>query len=197
MIEQETQRLLLRQWKADDFETFAGYYANEQTAKYVGGVSDRDQSWRRMASLIGHWALKGYGYWAVEEKDDGRAGAQFANSPDTDPTSTANRGWVRRILGRIGLPGLGSITLDASSVTDAAGIDAVVDHLLHIIDVAGEDAAALGSDWDGFIRPTKGLEEVSKLPLLTDALLARGVPRRAIRKLLRENALRVLGDVTG
>ncbi len=64
---------------------------------------------------------------AVEEKDDGRAGAQFANSPDTDPTSTANRGWVRRILGRIGLPGLGSITLDASSVTDAAGIDAVVD----------------------------------------------------------------------
>ncbi len=69
MIEQETQRLLLRQWKAEDFDTFAEYYSDDATAKYVGGVSDRDQSWRRMASLIGHWALKGYGYWAVEEKD--------------------------------------------------------------------------------------------------------------------------------
>jgi membrane dipeptidase len=74
------------------------------------------------------------------------------------------------------------------------GIDAVVDHLMHIIDVAGEGTPALGSDWDGFIRPTRGLEEASKLPDLTDALLARGLSVAGIRKLLRENAVRVLRE---
>ncbi|MFW6197825.1 MAG: dipeptidase [Myxococcota bacterium] len=76
------------------------------------------------------------------------------------------------------------------------GIDAVADHLMHILDVVGEDAPALGSDWDGFILPTRGLEEASKLPNLTDALLARGLPRPVIRKILRDNALRVLRDVS-
>ncbi len=71
MIEQETERLLLRQWRAEDFDAYARYYANEETAKFVGGVKDRDQAWRRLASEIGHWALKGYGYWAVEEKEAG------------------------------------------------------------------------------------------------------------------------------
>lgn len=71
-MERETERLLLRQWSADDFEAFADYYSQEETARYVGGVSDRDQAWRRFASLIGHWSLRGYGYWAVEEKETGR-----------------------------------------------------------------------------------------------------------------------------
>ena len=72
MQERETHRLLLRQWEARDFEPYADYYADEKTARYVGGVSDRDQAWRRMAALIGHWALRGYGYWAVEERESGR-----------------------------------------------------------------------------------------------------------------------------
>lgn len=67
-IELETERLLLRQWKQSDFETYAAYYENAETAHYVGGVMDRQKAWRHMASLAGHWALKGYGIWAVEEK---------------------------------------------------------------------------------------------------------------------------------
>jgi RimJ/RimL family protein N-acetyltransferase len=68
MVEQETDRLLLRQWRAEDFEIYAAYFADENTAKYVGGVTDREQAWRRLASYIGHWELMGFGYWAVEEK---------------------------------------------------------------------------------------------------------------------------------
>ncbi|MCG8435967.1 MAG: GNAT family N-acetyltransferase [Gammaproteobacteria bacterium] len=71
-MELETERLLLRQWRAEDFEIYAGYYADKTLAKYVGGKSSREQAWRRMASLIGHWALRGYGYWAVEEKHSGK-----------------------------------------------------------------------------------------------------------------------------
>jgi membrane dipeptidase len=61
--------------------------------------------------------------------------------------------------------------------------------------VVGEDAPALGSDWDGFIIPTRELADPRGLPLLTDGLLRAGVSERALAKILRGNVLRVLGDV--
>jgi membrane dipeptidase len=74
------------------------------------------------------------------------------------------------------------------------GLDPVVRHLRHIIDVCGEDTPALGSDWDGFIVPTRELSEASKLPLLTDALLAGGFSDERIGKILHGNAMRVIRD---
>lgn len=74
-------------------------------------------------------------------------------------------------------------------------LDAVVDHLLHVIKIAGEEVAALGSDWDGFIRPCEGLEDPAQLPHLTEALLRRGLRPEAIHKLLGGNVLRVLDAV--
>jgi membrane dipeptidase len=73
------------------------------------------------------------------------------------------------------------------------GIEPVVKHFLHILDVVGEDVPALGSDWDGFIVPTRGLHDPRGLPLLTDALLAAGVKPSVIAKVLRGNVMRVLG----
>jgi membrane dipeptidase len=73
------------------------------------------------------------------------------------------------------------------------GIEGVVRHMKHILDVVGEDTPALGSDWDGMIIPSKGLADPRGLPLLTDALLEAGVPSRVIGKILRDNVLRVLG----
>jgi RimJ/RimL family protein N-acetyltransferase len=64
----ETERLKLRQWNENDFDSFARYYANEDNARYVGGNKDLDQAWRTLALHIGHWKLRGFGYWAVDEK---------------------------------------------------------------------------------------------------------------------------------
>ncbi|WP_394827521.1 dipeptidase [Pendulispora albinea] len=72
------------------------------------------------------------------------------------------------------------------------GLEPVVKHMLHILDVVGEDVPALGSDWDGFIVPTSPLKDPTGLPLLTEALLAAGVHERVIGKILRRNVLRVL-----
>jgi membrane dipeptidase len=72
------------------------------------------------------------------------------------------------------------------------GIGPVVKHLQHIINVAGEDAPALGSDWDGFIIPTSDLCDAAHLPLLTDALLAAGFREELIGKVLQGNVMRVL-----
>jgi membrane dipeptidase len=74
------------------------------------------------------------------------------------------------------------------------GLGPVVKHLKHIVDVVGEDVPALGSDWDGFIVPTNELRDPRGLPLLTDAMLEAGFSHRAIGKILRDNAVRVLHE---
>lgn len=74
-------------------------------------------------------------------------------------------------------------------------IDAVVDHILHVIDVAGEDVPALGSDFDGFVVPPEGLEDIAQMPNLTVALSRRGVTPRVLEKILGGNVLRVLDAV--
>ncbi len=71
MTEVETERLRFRQWRADDFEDYAKYYADENLARFVGGQMDRNKAWRYLASVVGHWSLRGYGIWAVEEKETG------------------------------------------------------------------------------------------------------------------------------
>jgi len=76
-----------------------------------------------------------------------------------------------------------------------ASLDSVVDHLLHIVDVAGEDVPALGSDFDGFVVPPVGLEDIAALPNLTVALSRRGVPPRVLEKILGGNVLAVLDAV--
>jgi membrane dipeptidase len=72
------------------------------------------------------------------------------------------------------------------------GLEPVVKHILHILNVVGEDTPALGSDWDGFIVPTRELSDPGGLPLLTDALIRAGVPERTLAKILRRNAMRIL-----
>ena len=77
----------------------------------------------------------------------------------------------------------------------SASIDAVVDHLLHVINVAGDDVPALGSDFDGFVVPPEGLEDIAAMPNLTVALSRRGVSTRVLEKILGGNVLRVLDAV--
>jgi RimJ/RimL family protein N-acetyltransferase len=65
----ESERLRLRHWQPKDFDAYAAYYADEESAKYIGGACDRNQAWRRMAAELGHWTLRGFGFWALEEKE--------------------------------------------------------------------------------------------------------------------------------
>jgi RimJ/RimL family protein N-acetyltransferase len=72
-IQLETERLLLRQWKLEDFETYEKMCADEEIMRYIGGKTlTRIEAWRHMAYLVGHWELLGYGHFAVEEKASGR-----------------------------------------------------------------------------------------------------------------------------
>lgn len=74
MITLETERLILRMLCEDDFEDFAELCADPDVVRYLGeGVPlSRENAWRQMATILGHWQLRGYGPWAVEERESGK-----------------------------------------------------------------------------------------------------------------------------
>jgi membrane dipeptidase len=74
--------------------------------------------------------------------------------------------------------------------TNRAPWTAVVDHIERILKVGGPRAAGLGTDFDGIEDPPDGLEDVGKLPRLTEELLRRGHSEEVVRGVLGENFLR-------
>jgi RimJ/RimL family protein N-acetyltransferase len=75
-----TARLRLRPFAETDLDAYAAMCADEEVMRHIGtgGAVGRDIAWRQMAMFLGHWALRGYGMWAVERRSDrrliGRAG---------------------------------------------------------------------------------------------------------------------------
>src|SRR5437867_2160087 len=68
----------------------------------------------------------------------------------------------------------------------------VVDHIEHVIAIAGPGAVGLGTDFDGIQDPPEGLEDVSKLPAITAELLRRGYAEVGVRCVLGGMFLRCL-----
>lgn len=67
----------------------------------------------------------------------------------------------------------------------------IIDHIDHVVKLVGADYVGLGSDFDGADMPD-GLEDCSKLPTITEALLRKGYSEENVRKILGENILRVM-----
>ncbi|HEY2033283.1 MAG TPA: GNAT family N-acetyltransferase [Rhizomicrobium sp.] len=67
----ETERLVLRGWEPRDFEPLAAIHGDVDVMTFLGGVQEKNDAWRALAGLAGHWVLRGYGKWAVERKSDG------------------------------------------------------------------------------------------------------------------------------
>jgi len=70
----------------------------------------------------------------------------------------------------------------------------IIEHIDHAVKVAGADHVGLGSDFDGATMPF-GMEDASKLPKITDALLKKGYSEANIEKILGGNILRVMEQV--
>ncbi len=68
----ETDRLILRPPEERDLDGFAAMMADEEAARFVGGLQGRAGAWRGMAAMAGSWALRGYGMFSVIEKSSGR-----------------------------------------------------------------------------------------------------------------------------
>lgn len=68
----ETERLVLRAPDEGDFPAYRDFFGDAEASRFYGGPLDAGRAWRVLASDLGHWALRGYGRWAVEVKDGGQ-----------------------------------------------------------------------------------------------------------------------------
>jgi RimJ/RimL family protein N-acetyltransferase len=67
-----SERLLLREWRDDDREPFAGMNADPRVMEHFAGVLTRAESDAFVDRMIERWAADGFGLWAVERRTDGR-----------------------------------------------------------------------------------------------------------------------------
>jgi RimJ/RimL family protein N-acetyltransferase len=95
----QTARLTLRRHRLDDFEPATAMWGDAAVTRHVGGRPfTREEVWARLMRYVGHWALLGYGYWAIEEKATGRfvgeAGFADFKREMEPPLEMPELGWV-------------------------------------------------------------------------------------------------------
>lgn len=68
----ETERLILRPHRVEDFDDLAAMWADPKVVEFITGKpSTASDSWSRLLRYIGHWQALGFGYWAVTDKETG------------------------------------------------------------------------------------------------------------------------------
>jgi RimJ/RimL family protein N-acetyltransferase len=69
----ETERLRLRMFRQDDLDAYSTICADPEVMRYLGEgkALSRTEAWRQIAMILGHWSLRGFGLWAVEERATG------------------------------------------------------------------------------------------------------------------------------
>jgi RimJ/RimL family protein N-acetyltransferase len=73
MVSLQTDRLILRMLRESDFDAYAEMCADPEVMRYLGDGQPlaRPMAWRKLAMMVGHWSLRGYGLWAAEERPSG------------------------------------------------------------------------------------------------------------------------------
>lgn len=70
----ETERLTLRAFREDDVEPLHQLMQDPDVVRFIGDrrIPSLLETWRGVAGWLGHWAMRGYGLWAVDERESGR-----------------------------------------------------------------------------------------------------------------------------
>lgn len=104
-----TSRLVLRAFVQRDLDEYAAIIGDPEVTKHLGDgkALSRNEAWRQMAMILGHWTLLGYGLWAVEERATGaligRIGCQQPEGfPGFEIAYTLGRAFWRRGYAREG-----------------------------------------------------------------------------------------------
>jgi len=122
--ELETERLRLRQWREIDVDPLYAFYRDPQSQAIYGSDISRSDVWRRIALIVGHFQIRGFGLYALEDKESlelaGYAGLWFPDGWDDIEVGYGiapkfrGRGYAteaaRRVrdhgFGKLGLPSL-------------------------------------------------------------------------------------------
>lgn len=97
----ETERLILRPTRPEDFEGWATLMSDEENSHYIGAPQSRVVAWRGFLSMAGAWAIQGYGMFSVIEKASGRwIGRLGPWCPEGWPGTEVGWGLLREAWGK-------------------------------------------------------------------------------------------------
>jgi len=137
-LELETPRLLMRPTRAEDFEPWAAYMADPESAQFIGGVQPRSVAWRGFLSMAGAWQIQGFAMFSVIEKSSGTwVGRVGPWQPEGWPGTEVGWGIVRERWGR------GYATEAAAAAIDWAFSTLGWNEVIHVIDVANAPSQAV------------------------------------------------------
>jgi len=69
----ETERLILRPYRRDDFVAYAALFADPEVTRFVGGIPfSREQAWTRFLRQIGMWHYFGFGFFVLQDRETGQ-----------------------------------------------------------------------------------------------------------------------------
>lgn len=137
----ETERLILRAFRDSDTDTYAAMVSNPEVTQFIsvsGKPMNRMDAWRSIAMTLGHWQLRGFGLWAVEEKASGtmigRLGLYY---PETWPGQEVGYAIAREHWGK------GYATEGASAARDYAFKELGWEEIISIINPANTRSIAV------------------------------------------------------
>ena len=147
----------------------------------------------RLGVLVDVSHLSDAGFWDVAETLSGPFWASHSNSRKlfSHPRNLTDEQFTA-IIEHNGVAGL---NLYADFLGEAPGVDIVVAHLDHWMELGGARNIALGGDLDGCGRLPAGFSGVESWPLLYEALLRRNTPENVVRDLFFNNLMRVVSEV--
>lgn len=140
----ETERLILRPPRIEDFDAYAANMADEEASKFIGGPQGRAVAWRGFLQLAGAWSIQGFSMFSVIERSGGRwVGRLGPWKPEGWPGNEVGWGLARAAWGK------GYATEGACAAIDWAFEHLGWDCMIHCIDpdnIASADLARrLGS----------------------------------------------------
>ena len=134
----ETARLLLRLPRADDLGPWADMMADEQAARFIGGVMPREVCWRGLMTMIGAWHAQGFAMFSVVEKATGRwVGRLGPWQPEGWPGTEVGWAIARECWGR------GYATEGATAAINWAFDTLGWSNVIHCIDAANAQSHAV------------------------------------------------------
>lgn len=129
----ETERLRLRGFREDDTDPLFALMQDPDVVRYIGDrrIPTRQEVWRAIAGYLGHWALRGHGLWAVEERASGELVGRVGildplEWPGPEVAYTIGKPWWGR----------GYATESARAAMDWGFAQLPVDELISLIDPA-------------------------------------------------------------
>ena len=134
----DTPRLVLRPTEAGDFDAYARFMADPESARFIGGAQPRSTAWRGFLQIAGAWRIQGYSMFSVIEKASGEwIGRVGPWMPEGWPGTEVGWGVARSRCGR------GFATEAAIAAIDWAVDTLGWDEVIHTIEIGNRASQAV------------------------------------------------------